>query len=52
MAPVDDPGHFGFVGNFLTLNMSASSARTRDLLGWHATGLSLVEDILAGAYNR
>ncbi|MEU1755441.1 NAD-dependent epimerase/dehydratase family protein [Micromonospora matsumotoense] len=52
VVPVDDAGHFGFVGGFLGLNLSASSAHTRESLGWHPTGPSLVDDILAGAYHR
>ncbi|MBB5631606.1 hypothetical protein BJ981_007392 [Sphaerisporangium krabiense] len=30
--------------------MSASSARTRDLLSWTPAGPTLIEDIEAGAY--
>jgi hypothetical protein len=30
--------------------MSASSAHTRELLGWTPSGPTLVEDIEAGAY--
>jgi hypothetical protein len=52
VASVDDPGHFGFVGGFFGLNLSASSGGTRELLGWHPTGPSLIEDIEAGAYSR
>ncbi|MBL7253276.1 NAD-dependent epimerase/dehydratase family protein [Paractinoplanes lichenicola] len=52
VAPVADPAHFGFVGGFLALNLSASSARTRDLLGWQPTGPALLDDIAAGAYGR
>jgi hypothetical protein len=40
----------GFVCAFFGLDMSASSARTRELLGWTPSGPTLVEDILAGAY--
>ena len=43
--------HFGIVGEFFGLGMAASSARTRDLLGWAPTGPTLTEDILAGAYG-
>jgi hypothetical protein len=31
--------------------MPASSAITRELLGWEPTGPTLVEDIEAGAYS-
>ncbi|QWF82123.1 SDR family oxidoreductase [Amycolatopsis sp. CA-230715] len=42
--------HFGFVARFFGLDMSASSARTRELLDWTPSGPTLIEDILAGAY--
>jgi nucleoside-diphosphate-sugar epimerase len=50
VAPENANEHFGFVGAFFGLDMSASSARTRELLGWTPSGPTLVEDILAGAY--
>jgi nucleoside-diphosphate-sugar epimerase len=43
--------HFGFVGHFLALTMTASSTATRQLLSWTPTGPGLVQDILAGAYT-
>jgi nucleoside-diphosphate-sugar epimerase len=42
--------HFGFVGTFFAMDMAASSARTRELLGWTPIGPTLIEDIDAGAY--
>ncbi|MFD9895878.1 SDR family oxidoreductase [Amycolatopsis sp. NPDC059027] len=50
VAPEDAAGHFGFIGRFFGLDMSASSERTRELLAWTPTGPTLVEDIDAGAY--
>jgi len=50
IAPEDAAEHFGFVGAFFGMDMSASSARTRELLGWTPSGPALVEDIRAGAY--
>lgn len=50
VAPEDAAEHFGFVGRFFATDMSASSARTRELLGWTPSGPTLVEDIEAGAY--
>jgi nucleoside-diphosphate-sugar epimerase len=43
---------FGFLGRFIGLDMAASSAITRALLGWKPTGPTLVEDIEAGAYSN
>ncbi|GAA1963350.1 SDR family oxidoreductase [Amycolatopsis minnesotensis] len=48
--PGDAGEHFGFVARFFGMDMSASSARTRELLTWTPSGTTLVEDILAGAY--
>lgn len=48
--PGDAAEHFGFVARFFGMDMSASSARTRELLGWTPSGPTLVEDILASAY--
>lgn len=50
VAPEDAVEHFGFVGRFFGLDMSASSVRTRELLDWTPSGPTLVEDIEAGAY--
>lgn len=50
VAPEDAVGHFGFIGGFFAMDMSASSERTRALLGWTPTGPTLREDIAAGAY--
>ena len=43
--------HFGFVGRFIGMHMSASSERTRALTDWKPSGPNLVEDIAAGAYD-
>ncbi|OLT05533.1 3-beta hydroxysteroid dehydrogenase [Pseudonocardia sp. CNS-004] len=51
IAPERAAEHFGIVGSFFGLDMSASSARTRELVGWTPTGPTLIEDILAGAYG-
>ncbi|WP_033338256.1 SDR family oxidoreductase [Catenuloplanes japonicus] len=49
--PEDADAHFGFVASFFGLDMTASSARTRELLDWTPTGPTLIEDILSGAYG-
>jgi nucleoside-diphosphate-sugar epimerase len=50
VAPEDAEAHFGWIGRFFGMDLTASSARTRELLGWTPTGPTLVEDIAAGAY--
>jgi len=50
VAPENAAEHFGFVGSFFGMTMSASSARTRELLAWTPTGPTLTEDIRNGAY--
>jgi nucleoside-diphosphate-sugar epimerase len=50
VAPEDVDEHFGWIGRFFGMDVVASSARTRELLGWSPTGPTLLEDIAAGAY--
>ena len=50
VGPEDAIGHFGFIGAFFAMDLSASSERTRARFGWEPTGPTLVEDIEAGAY--
>ncbi|MEC0227529.1 SDR family oxidoreductase [Paenibacillus alba] len=52
IAPEDAKAHFGFVGSFFKLSMTGSSERTRELLGWKPANLTLVDDILGGAYKE
>jgi len=42
---------FGFLARFVALDIPASSARTRELLGWEPAGPGLIADIEAGAYD-
>jgi nucleoside-diphosphate-sugar epimerase len=51
IAPEDAAEHFGFVGDFFATTMTASSDRTRELLGWTPTGPELLDDIRTGAYR-
>ncbi len=48
--PADAEEHFGFIGRFFAMDMSATSDATRELLGWEPTGVGLLEDIAGGAY--
>ncbi|WP_432493515.1 SDR family oxidoreductase [Kineococcus gypseus] len=41
-----------FVGAFLSADVPASSALTRELLGWRPVGPTLLEDVAAGHYDR
>jgi nucleoside-diphosphate-sugar epimerase len=41
-----------FIGRFLAADFPATSAITRDLLGWRPTGPTLLEDIAAGHYDQ
>ncbi len=52
ISPDDAGERFGFIGQFVGLDMSASSSITRELLGWEPTGPTLLEDIQAGAYSN
>ncbi|BBY26862.1 SDR family oxidoreductase [Mycolicibacterium sediminis] len=50
--PADRVGeHFGWIGGFFAMDMAASNAATRELLGWTPTGPTLIEDIDGGAYG-
>lgn len=49
VAPEDAEAHFGWIERFFGMDVTASSARTRELLGWTPTGPTLFEDIAAGA---
>ncbi|MFI7636921.1 hypothetical protein [Nonomuraea sp. NPDC049400] len=50
VAPQDAEAHFGWIARFFGMDVTASSARTQELLGWTPTGPTLIEDIAAGAY--
>jgi nucleoside-diphosphate-sugar epimerase len=49
--PDDVPGHFGWIGTFLAMDLAARSTVTRELLGWVPGGPTLIEDIDAGGYS-
>jgi nucleoside-diphosphate-sugar epimerase len=48
--PEQAASHFGWIGGFFAADAPASSARTREALGWSPEGPTLGEDIAAGAY--
>lgn len=50
VTPEDAEAHFGWIGRFFGMNITATSTSTRELLGWTPTGPTLFEDIAAGAY--
>jgi nucleoside-diphosphate-sugar epimerase len=50
VAREDAEAHFGWIGGFFGMDVTASSARTQELLGWTPAGPTLFEDIAAGAY--
>ena len=52
IAPDDAQAHFGWIGTFFGMDLAATSATTRELLGWAPTGPTLIEDLDAGAYSH
>lgn len=44
--------HFGWIGAFFAMDITASSTITRELLGWTPSGPTLIEDLDAGSYFR
>jgi nucleoside-diphosphate-sugar epimerase len=51
IAPDDVQGHFGWIGTFFAMDLTATSTATRELLGWAPVGPTLIEDLDAGAYS-
>lgn len=50
LSPEEAPAHFTWMAGFAGLDMAASSARTRELLGWTPTQPGLLQDIERGGY--
>ncbi|MFF2452888.1 SDR family oxidoreductase [Isoptericola sp. NPDC058082] len=50
--PADAAEHFGWLSRFWGMDAVASSALTRELLGWEPVGPTLLEDLAAGAYDH
>jgi nucleoside-diphosphate-sugar epimerase len=51
IAPEKAAEHFGWMAMFAGLDMPASSARTREVLGWKPTGPGLIADLDAMNYD-
>ena len=45
LSPDEAPAHFGWLAAFVNFDMPASSAQTRQRLGWHPTGPGLISDL-------
>jgi nucleoside-diphosphate-sugar epimerase len=45
LLPEEAPAHFGWLAAFMGFDMPASSAQTREKLGWNPTGPSLLTDL-------
>jgi nucleoside-diphosphate-sugar epimerase len=45
IAPEAAPGHFGWLARFVAWDIPASSAQTREQLGWNPTGPGLISDL-------
>jgi nucleoside-diphosphate-sugar epimerase len=46
----DAPAHFAWIANFVSIDSPASSAITRELLGWEPVQPGLIEDLDQGHY--
>jgi nucleoside-diphosphate-sugar epimerase len=51
MSPEVAAAHFGWLGRFAGLNLTASSALTQERLGWHPTGPGLIADLEQMRYS-
>jgi nucleoside-diphosphate-sugar epimerase len=52
IAPEAAGAHFGWLGRFFAMDQAASSALTRQRMGWNPTHPGLVDDLEAGHYFR
>ncbi|MEA2638320.1 MAG: hypothetical protein QOE18_1377 [Chloroflexota bacterium] len=50
IAPEDAAEHFTWLASFLAADSPASSALTRELLGWQPTHAGLIDDLDQGHY--
>jgi len=49
-SPEEAPEHFAWLAHFVTIDCPASSAQTREHLGWSPTQLGLIADLDRGHY--
>ncbi|HEY5299389.1 MAG TPA: hypothetical protein VIJ55_01825 [Acetobacteraceae bacterium] len=52
MSPEDAREHFGWFAMFAGMDIPASSARTKALLGWEPDGPTLLQDMNDARYFR
>ncbi|HLH66091.1 MAG TPA: SDR family oxidoreductase [Solirubrobacteraceae bacterium] len=52
ISPEEARARFGFISQFVALDIRASSAITRELLDWEPVGPTLIQDIQTGAYSN
>lgn len=45
LSPEEAKGHFGFLAHFAGMDLTGSSAQTRERLGWNPTGPGLIADL-------
>lgn len=50
IAPDQVNDHFGWIGRFFAMDLTATSFQTQELLGWAPIGPELITDLDAGAY--
>ena len=50
IAPENAAGHFAWLAGFLVIDAPASSALTRELMGWHPAQPGLIDDLGKGHY--
>ena len=51
LSPAEAAEHFGWLGGFVGMDLPASSAMTRDRLGWEPKGVGLLEDLKTMDYS-
>jgi nucleoside-diphosphate-sugar epimerase len=52
LTPEEAPGHFGWLAAFVGWDVPASSAQTREKLGWNPTGPTLLTDLENMRYSQ